>query len=120
MVTITETATMVELQPSQSAADIATRLLNGTLHAGYPAIERFMTIDGLLKSHAHEVDEARRPLICYPVRGAADFEEHTANDLDRYTDVAVRYYMEKGLPPAVSIDQRTVLTSADLSLGSES
>lgn len=120
MATITESATAVELQPSQTAADIATRLLNGTLHAEYPAIERFMTIDGLLKSHAHEVDEARRPLICYPVRGAADFEEHTADDLDRYTDVAVRYYMEKGLPPAVSIDQCKVLTSADLSLGSES
>ena len=60
-----------------------------------------MTIDGLLKSHATETDEARRPLICYPVRGAADFEQHTAGDLDRYTDVVVRYYMQKGLQPAV-------------------
>ena len=98
---MTETATTVEGHASLSAADISTRLLNGTLHAGYPAIENFMTIDGLLKSHAAEPDAAQKPLICYPVRGAADFEEHTAGDLDRYTDVAVRYYMEKGLQPAV-------------------
>jgi hypothetical protein len=101
MTTMTETATTVEVQPSLSAADISSRLLNGTLHAGYPAIEKFMTIDGLLKSHAAEPDEARRPLICYPVRGAADFEEHTAGDLDRYTDVAAGYYITKGLYPAV-------------------
>lgn len=105
MVTMTETTTTVESQPSLTAADIAERLLNGTLHARYPAIERFMTIDGLLKSHAAEPDEAKRPLICYPIRTAADFEEHTAGDLDRYTDVAVRYYMNCGLKPAVRVNK---------------
>ncbi|KAJ6117340.1 hypothetical protein N7512_007065 [Penicillium capsulatum] len=99
MVTLTETATTVALQPSQND-DIATRLLNGTLHAAYPPVEQFMTIDGLLKSHVAQPDSARRPLICYPIRNADDFEEHTATDLDRYTDVAVHYYMKQGLLPA--------------------
>ncbi|KAK5788766.1 hypothetical protein VI817_009724 [Penicillium citrinum] len=93
-------ATTVEVQTSPSKADIATRLLNGTLHAAYPPIEHFLTIDGLLKSHAAQPDEARKPLICYPIQGADDFEEHTAGDLDRYTDVAVQYYMKQGLGPA--------------------
>lgn len=100
--TMTETATTVEVQSSLSAADISEHLLNGTLHAGYPAIEKFMTIDGLLKSHAAEPEGSRKLLICYPVRGAADFEQHTAGDLDRYTDVVVQYYIEQGLQPAVS------------------
>lgn len=100
MTTTTTTVATLPFQPQ----DITTRLLNGTLHASYPPVEQFMTIDGLLKSHAAQPDQAKRPLICYPVRGAADFEEHTAGDLDRYTDLAVRYYMEKGLPPAVSSD----------------
>lgn len=92
--------TTVTVSPSQTK-DLATRLLNGTLHAGYPPIERFMTIDGLLKDHAAQPDQAKRPLISYPVRKADDYEEHTAGDLDKYTDLAARYYMEKGLPPAV-------------------
>lgn len=100
--TTTKTATMA-MMPSQPQ-DIATRLLNGTLHAGYPPVEKFMTIDGLLKAHAAHPDQSSKPLICYPVRQAADFEEHTAGDLDRYTDVTVRYYMDKGLAPAVSED----------------
>lgn len=97
--TTTTTATLA-VQPSR-AQDIATRLFNGTLHARYPPVEKFMTIDGLLRSHAAEPDAAQRPLICYPNRSANDFEEHTAKDLDRYTDVAARFYMEHGLPPAV-------------------
>ncbi|KAJ5675545.1 hypothetical protein N7462_008442 [Penicillium macrosclerotiorum] len=99
MATITETTTDVGAQLLQTK-DIATRLLNGTLHADYPPFEQFMTIDGLLKSHAAQPDDTRKPLICYPIRGAADFEEHTAGDIDRYTDVAVHYYMKRGLNPA--------------------
>jgi hypothetical protein len=102
MASISETVTTTVVQPSQTK-DIATRLLNGTLHAGYPPIEQFMTIDGLLKSHAAQPDEKQRPLICYPASGAADFEKHTAGDLDRYTDAAVHYYIEQGLPPAVRL-----------------
>lgn len=102
MATITETTTSVDVQSSQNQ-DIATRLLNGTFHASHPPFEQFATIDGLVKSHAAQPDESKVPLICYPIRGAADFEEHTAGDIDRYTDVVARYYMERGLPPAVSI-----------------
>lgn len=114
MATLTETATKVETRSALTAADIATRLLNGTLHARYPAIEQYMTINGLLKAHAAESYQAKRPLICYPIRGAADFEEHTAGDLDRYTDVAVHYYMERGLQPAVRTDKGQPLSSADV------
>lgn len=64
-------------------------------------INRFMTIDGLLKSHAAEPEQ--KPLICYPKSGAADFEEHTAADIDRYVDSAVEYYLANGLQPAVSL-----------------
>lgn len=98
--TTMSTVTVTEGTQPQ-AKDIASRLLNGTLHAQWPNIEEFQTIDGLLISHAAQPDDAKRPLICYPIQGAADFEEHTAGDIDRYTDVAVCYYVEQGLPPAV-------------------
>ena len=70
-------------------------------HAAYPPVERFQTIDGLLKSHVAENDQ--KPLIAYPKSGVDDFEEHTAVDLDRYTDAAVQFYTENGLGPAVGI-----------------
>ncbi|KAJ5930389.1 hypothetical protein N7466_005882 [Penicillium verhagenii] len=98
MATMTETTTVAV--PSSQTEDLATRLLNGTLHAGFPPIEQFMTIDGLVKSHAAQSNQAARPLICYPVHKADDFELHTAGDLDKYTDIASRYFMENGLPPA--------------------
>lgn len=100
MATITLTTTEVAVEPLETR-DIATRLLKGTLHSQWRAHEQFATIDGLLKSHAAQPDEARRPLICYPVLRADDFEEHTAGDIDRYTDVAARYYMQQGLVSAV-------------------
>ncbi|KAJ5780425.1 hypothetical protein N7457_005585 [Penicillium paradoxum] len=87
------------VEPPQTK-DIAARLLNGTLHSQWPEYEQFATIDGLLESHAAQPDEAQRPLICYPAHGAADFEEHTARDIDRYTDVAVRCYMRQGIMEA--------------------
>jgi hypothetical protein len=98
IVTLTTTEGDVE---SPQTRDIATRLLNGTLHSQWPTHEQFATIDGLLRSHAGHTDEAQHPLICYPIHGAADFEKHTAGDIDRYTEVAVRYYMQQGLVPAV-------------------
>ncbi|KAJ5154622.1 Male sterility NAD-binding [Penicillium coprophilum] len=108
MATVTVT-TEVGVESLQTK-DIATRLLNGTLHSQWPAFEQFATIDGLLKSHAAQPDQAQRPLICYPIRGAADFEEHTAGDIDRYTDLAVRFYMQQGLMPADPIlDQAPVV-----------
>ncbi|KAK0275938.1 hypothetical protein LTR35_010707 [Friedmanniomyces endolithicus] len=64
-------------------------------HDAYPSIERFQTLDGLLQSHAAEPDQ--KPLICYPKTGVDDFEEHTAVALDRYTDAAVKFYIQQGL-----------------------
>ncbi|KAJ5124163.1 Male sterility NAD-binding [Penicillium bovifimosum] len=99
MATITLTERDVE-SPQMGDIHIATRLLNGTLHSQWPKHEQFATIDGLLRSHAAQPDEAQHPLICYPVHGAADFEKHTAKDIDHYTEVAVRYYTQQGLAPA--------------------
>lgn len=112
MATTTSTVTTVRPQHAQ-ADDIATRLRNGTLHSGYPPIEQYMTIDGLLKSHAAQSDEGCRPLICYPIRGAADFEEHTAGQLDRYTEIATRFYTSNGLLPAVSARTNNVSNLAN-------
>ncbi|TKA82019.1 hypothetical protein B0A55_01723 [Friedmanniomyces simplex] len=67
-------------------------------HDAYPPIERFQTIDGLLKSHAAEAQQ--KPLICYPKSGVDDFEEHTAADIDQYTDAVVNFYIDQGLNPA--------------------
>lgn len=67
----------------------------------YLPISRYMTIDGLLKAHAAESDQ--RPLICYPRSGTCDYEEHTAADIDRFTDAAVQYYQDNGFKPAVCL-----------------
>ena len=71
----------------------------GFSHSGYPPVERYQTIDGLLKSHASDLDQ--KPAICYPARGVADYEEHTAIDIDRYTDLAVAWYLQHDLEAAV-------------------
>jgi hypothetical protein len=68
-------------------------------HSIYPPIERFQTIDGVIRSHAAE--EEQKPAICYPFKTAADFEEHTPAEVDRYTDTAAQYYIDQGLQPAV-------------------
>ncbi|EKV19000.1 Male sterility, NAD-binding [Penicillium digitatum] len=104
------TVTIEEGVSPLQTKDIATRLLNGTLHSQWPAFEQFATIDGLLKSHAAQPDEAQRPLVCYPNHEAADFEEHTAGDIDRFADLAVRFYMQQGLAPAdPSLEQAPVI-----------
>jgi acyl-CoA synthetase (AMP-forming)/AMP-acid ligase II len=69
-------------------------------HSIYPPIERFQTIDGLLRSHAAEQEQ--KPAICYPVNTSSDFEEHTPAEVDRYTDITAQYYIDQGLEPAVS------------------
>jgi len=69
-------------------------------HSIYPPIERFQTIDGVVRSHAAEQEQ--KPAICYPVSAAADFEEHTPAEVDRYTDITAQYYINQGLQPAVS------------------
>lgn len=65
----------------------------------HPPIEKFVTIDGLLRSHAAE--PTQKPLVCYPAEGVADFEAHTAAAIDGYTDLAVQFYVDNGLQPAV-------------------
>jgi len=60
----------------------------------------FETIDELLKSHASEPQDI--PLVGYPELELTDFKEHTAKELDIYTDAAVASYMKAGLNPAVT------------------
>lgn len=91
------TMTITKSQPRPAQAGVMD-------HSIYPPIERFQTIDGLLRSHAAE--EEQKSAICYPVKAAADFEEHTPAEVDRYTNVAAQYYIDQGLYPAVSIIMR--------------
>ena len=65
----------------------------------HPPIEKFTTIDRLLKSHAAE--PIQKPLIFYPSTGVSDFEEYTGTALDCLTDLAVQFYIRNGLEPAV-------------------
>lgn len=65
----------------------------------HPPTEKFMTVDGLLRSHAAE--RGQTPLICFPYQSVSDFEEHAAKDIERYTNLAVHFYMQNGLKPAV-------------------
>ncbi|KAK4542196.1 hypothetical protein LTR36_007043 [Oleoguttula mirabilis] len=90
MATTTQTVTSAGLQTAP------VRLSND--HSSHPPIEKFLTIDGLLKSHA--ADPAEPPLICYPAKGVSDYEEHTAKALDSFTDAACARYIELGLEPA--------------------
>ncbi|KJX92757.1 hypothetical protein TI39_contig5827g00017 [Zymoseptoria brevis] len=89
----TETTTLIVPEAAQSFS-----LKLAHYDKSYLPIDRFLTIDGLLKSHAAESEQ--KPLISYPRTGAADFEEHTAADIDRYTDAAVDFYIANGLQPA--------------------
>ena len=90
---VSTTATMVaeELAPEKPA------VFND--FSRHPPIEKFITIDGMLKSHAAQSEQ--KPLICYPENGVSDFEEHTAADIDEYTNAAVEFYIRNGLEPAV-------------------
>ncbi|KAK5112326.1 hypothetical protein LTR62_004289 [Meristemomyces frigidus] len=78
-------------------------------HASYLPINDFKTIDGLLKSHTRHPDQ--KPLICYPVAGVDDYEEHTAAEIDRYTDLAVDFYLQNGLQLVDSRQQRAPIIS---------
>jgi acyl-CoA synthetase (AMP-forming)/AMP-acid ligase II len=75
-------------------------------HSIYPPIERFQTINGLLRSHAAEQEQ--KPAICYPVNTSSDFEEHTPAEVDRYTDNTAQYYIDHGLEPAVSTESSLI------------
>lgn len=78
-------------------------------HSIYPPIERFQTIDGVVRSHAAEQEQ--KPAICYPVSAAADFEEHTPAEVDRYTDITAQFYINQGLQPAVRTETFHIIRS---------
>lgn len=94
------------LQPKMSSTMTLTKPHSRAVQAGrvdhsiYPPVEFFHTIDGVIRSHAAESEQ--KPFLCYPVKGASDFEEHTPAEVDRYVDLAARYYVDHGLEPAVS------------------
>ncbi|KAK3718652.1 hypothetical protein LTR37_004869 [Vermiconidia calcicola] len=99
---VTKTATMVAPGPS----DQKPAAFND--FSRHPPIEKFTTIDRLLKSHAAE--PIQKPLICYPSTGISDFAEYTASALDRLTDSAVQFYIRNGLEPAdPSLEQAPVV-----------
>ena len=89
--------TVTVTQTEQRSAATAGRMD----HSIYPPIEKYQTIDGIVRSHA--ADKEQKPIICYPVKGAADFEEHTSAEVDRYCDTTAQYYIDNGLGLAVSI-----------------
>lgn len=70
----------------------------------HPPVEQYMTIDGLLGSHAAAADQ--KPLVCYPCEGVSDFKSYTGAEIDSYTNAAVQFYIENGLEPAVSWMER--------------
>lgn len=96
-------------QPKMSSTVTLTKPHSRAVQAGrvdhsiYPPVEFFHTIDGVIRSHAAETEQ--KPFICYPVKGASDFEEHTPAEVDRYVDLAARYYVDHGLEPAVSLQE---------------
>lgn len=93
------TATITIMTATEQRGSVQTPTVKNDF-SRHPPIERFITIDRLLKSHATEPDQ--RPLICYPEKGVSDFEEYSAAALDRHTDNAVDFYIRNSLPPAVS------------------
>jgi hypothetical protein len=88
--------TATELDKEPSAPSKPTVFNDFSRH---PPIEKFITLDGMLKSHAAEPEQ--KPLICYPHKGVVDFEEYTAAAIDAYADAAVQFYIENGLKPVV-------------------
>ena len=60
----------------------------------------YLTIDGMIRSHASEDSEI--PMIGYPEQGVSDYKVHTAKTVDKYIDAACWWYQKQGLRPAVS------------------
>ncbi|KAG9185968.1 hypothetical protein G6011_02524 [Alternaria panax] len=59
------------------------------------------TIDELIKRRASEFGDL--PLLCFPKEGLTDYEEHSAQAIDRYVDAAVDALQRRGLEPADSL-----------------
>lgn len=58
------------------------------------------TIDELIKRRASELRDS--PLFGYPKEGLLDYEEHSAQAVDRYVDAAAAALQQRGLKPVVS------------------
>jgi len=80
--------------------------------ANRPDPSFYLTIDGLIRSHAAE--DAEIPMIGYPAQGISDYEIHTAKAVDRYVDAACWWYQKQGLQPAVSAYECISLLTSDL------
>ena len=98
--TLTSSVT-TEMVAEESVPMKATVFNDFSRHA---PLEKFHTIDGLLKSHAAESDQ--KPLMCYPKSGVSDFEEYTAKAIDEFVNSAVQYYIENGIQSAVTFSTR--------------
>lgn len=97
MATMTTTTTMPALMnATNTPAENSPQ--NGM--ATRPPPSTYLTIDGLLRSHASEEDDI--PMVGYPVKGVSDYEVYTAKTIDRYVDAACWWHQEHGLQPAVS------------------
>jgi len=93
------TATMtMPPQGNLQAAHGENSTKNGMANRPHPSV--YLTIDGLIRSHAAE--DADIPTIGYPAQGVSDYEIHTAKVVDRYVDAACWWYQKQGLQPAVS------------------
>ncbi|KAF1970887.1 acetyl-CoA synthetase-like protein [Bimuria novae-zelandiae CBS 107.79] len=60
--------------------------------------DAIFTIDELIKRRASEFLDS--PLLCFPREGITDYEEHSAQAIDRYVDAAVEALQRRGLEPA--------------------
>lgn len=89
----------VTVSASSPAQPLAAENSSKSGMATRPPPSHYLTIDGLLRSHASEVTEI--PLVGYPATGVDDFEVHTAKALDKYVDAACQWYQQQGLAPAV-------------------
>jgi len=98
--TTMSTSTMTIPAPANvRAADDDNSTKNGMANRPHPSV--YLTIDGLIRSHAAE--DADIPMIGYPAQGVSDYEIHTAKVVDRYVDAACWWYQKQGLQPAVSM-----------------
>lgn len=93
------TTTMTMAGPARSPERTTTNSTQSGMLARPPP-SFYLTIDGLLKSHASENTEI--PLVGYPAAGVDDYEVHTAKAIDRYVDAACWWYQQNGLSVAVS------------------
>lgn len=93
------TTTTILTVPTTSVVDAGINSRQ-SLPSTRPTPSYYLTIDGLLKSHASE--DVEIPLVGYPASGIDDYEIHTAKALDRYVDAACWWYQRNGLEVAVS------------------